>query len=448
MASGRWKDHSAVATQTPAGEGLVDSVDLKCPVNVDEKTEVPDEKTEVEEPVGLSQLQLSFSNDFSRLADQFSHMKYATWTAKEAIDEDDDESSDEEEGEEQAFVVVQEGKLGEAVEEQQQAPRQNKEMARETVSDKMLVEQQESQESFAASSTMPSSSTLRIRSRRPSAVSKNSPPRKYTARSYSEMLRVPETRDRLAFYERTFDACMKADSQLAAWISRMKAKGLPQPMTEGYQPPPRRAASPVQQPQETPKLTSSISMFLRKASSSAAVSRRTLTEMPRTSSSRFFLPPSISRLSLSRSTRPKVTPVKQSPKPKTSFSTNQRPPRPPFIKKCSWRDKSTESLRSTATRNTETTTDPCSIPSPHSIKHGFVNAKRTDGALDEMCNVLPNLERRVLEEYLAEAGGDAMTAITLAMTQHKKLAVASSAASMRRISRCQGNTSRARSTRV
>lgn len=38
----------------------------------------------------------------------------------------------------------------------------------------------------------------------------------------------------------------------------------------------------------------------------------------------------------------------------------------------------------------------------------------------EMCNTLPHMDRRVIEEYLAEAGGDQMVAITLAMSQLKR----------------------------
>ena len=56
---------------------------------------------------------------------------------------------------------------------------------------------------------------------------------KYHARSYDEMMRIPDTRERLAFYDRTFKLCIKADSKLSSWVKRVKDKGLPTPMTEG-----------------------------------------------------------------------------------------------------------------------------------------------------------------------------------------------------------------------
>lgn len=90
-------------------------------------------------------------------------------------------------------------------------------------------------------------STTSRRSRRPSTLSKKSSKSsryfakhkkesstvEYTARSYDEMMRIPDPRERLAFYEKTFKQCMRADSKLTSWMKRVKEKGLPKPMTEG-----------------------------------------------------------------------------------------------------------------------------------------------------------------------------------------------------------------------
>lgn len=90
-------------------------------------------------------------------------------------------------------------------------------------------------------------STTSRRSRRPSTLSKKSSKSsryfakhkkesttvEYTARSYDEMMRIPDPRERLAFYEKTFKQCMRADSKLTSWMKRVKDKGLPKPMTEG-----------------------------------------------------------------------------------------------------------------------------------------------------------------------------------------------------------------------
>lgn len=42
-----------------------------------------------------------------------------------------------------------------------------------------------------------------------------------------------------------------------------------------------------------------------------------------------------------------------------------------------------------------------------------------------MCNNLPDMDRGVLEDYLTEAGGDWAVAVTLALSQQKKLNKAS-----------------------
>ncbi|CDH54681.1 predicted protein [Lichtheimia corymbifera JMRC:FSU:9682] len=353
-------------------------------------------------------------------------------------------------------------------------------------------------------------STTSRRSRRPSTLSKKSSKSsryfakhkkesstvEYTARSYDEMMRIPDPRERLAFYEKTFKQCMRADSKLTSWMKRVKEKGLPKPMTEGYKPPPRpRTPDEAEQSKgtlhgngSTTSLSGSISMFLKKASASSTLGRRTFGETtPRPSMSRLFLPTSLSRLSLSKSSRqPKVAPeyepalptsslpdydfnrAKRPPPPmSTTAAAAQKPPRPAATMSATttmgtnrWRTatpantsssrhkktkkkRSTDSMSSTTTTNSTTTSPARSISSSfsklsrlsrrqstatlnstttkskqqHQQQHG---ESSVDMAVTEMCNTLPHMDRRVIEEYLAEAGGDQMVAITLAMSQLKR----------------------------
>ncbi|KAI7883321.1 hypothetical protein K492DRAFT_192708 [Lichtheimia hyalospora FSU 10163] len=343
-------------------------------------------------------------------------------------------------------------------------------------------------------------STTSRRSRRPSTLSKKSSKSsryfakhkkesttvEYTARSYDEMMRIPDPRERLAFYEKTFKQCIRADSKLTSWMKRVKEKGLPTPMTEGYKPPPRpRTPDEAEQSKgtlhgngSTSSLSGSISMFLKKASASSTLGRRTFGETtPRPSMSRLFLPTSLSRLSLSKSSRqPKVAPEHEPPLPDYDFNrykrppppmsgAAQKPPRPAATMSATtsssmgtnrWRTsannnhasrhKKTKKKRSTdsmSSTTTSTTTSPArSISSSFSklsrlshrqsvatLNSTTIKSKQqeqyhgessVDAVVAEMCNTLPHMERRVIEEYLAEAGGDQMVAITLAMSQLKR----------------------------
>ncbi|KAG0173498.1 hypothetical protein DFQ28_000697 [Apophysomyces sp. BC1034] len=198
----------------------------------------------------------------------------------------------------------------------------------------------------------------------------------YHARTYAEMMRIPMHHERIAFYKKTFDLCMQADSQLPAWINQQKAKGLPKPMTEGYRPPPRPVLSPVDSRRDeckmTPSLSGSISMFLRKSMSTTFGNGRGYADTPKPVPNRLC---SASRLSLAQ--RSSRYPLRVAP------LTKDRPP--PIL------------FRSTKL--------------PQSPK---------DDALNEICSILPYIDRRVLSGYLQEAGGDSMTAITLAVSQLRK----------------------------
>jgi hypothetical protein len=56
---------------------------------------------------------------------------------------------------------------------------------------------------------------------------------KYIERSYDEMMRIPNIYERLAFYEKTLELCLQAESPVVGWIKSMSEKGVPQPLREG-----------------------------------------------------------------------------------------------------------------------------------------------------------------------------------------------------------------------
>ncbi|CAO3595951.1 unnamed protein product [Absidia cylindrospora] len=100
---------------------------------------------------------------------------------------------------------------------------------------------------------------------------------KYHARTYDEMMRIPDIHERIQFYDKTYQLCLRADSTLASWINKSKSKGVPKPMLEGYVPPPRPIPSSTSYMslgrsdskyfKMNTSLSGSISMILRKGNS-------------------------------------------------------------------------------------------------------------------------------------------------------------------------------------
>ncbi|KAI7857284.1 hypothetical protein BDC45DRAFT_603370 [Circinella umbellata] len=136
--------------------------------------------------------------------------------------------------------------------------------------------------------------------------------KQYRSRSYSEMMEIKDTSERLTLYEKTFELCMRADPQMTAWIKSVQNKGLPKVMTEGYKP--RCSVSSIVN-SDASSTTSTIStssnsdntsnhrsfsIFLRKASAvsrnSPANSSLPPTEPLKSSASR-FIATSLSKLS-------------------------------------------------------------------------------------------------------------------------------------------------------
>ncbi|CDS08262.1 hypothetical protein LRAMOSA02210 [Lichtheimia ramosa] len=169
--------------------------------------------------------------------------------------------------------------------------------------------------------------------------------KQYEARSYTEIMQTQNTRDRLALYERTFEMCMRADPQLTAWIKRMKQKGMPKPMLDGYTPPSHRRASEDSLPSSTFSSCSSISnssvndrksfssIFLRKASTGSSMPSAppAPTQAPQVkpcSSASRFITTSLSRLS-NLSTRRRSSTGSSHPSSNNNRTTMSSAPPPP-----------------------------------------------------------------------------------------------------------------------
>ncbi|KAI8069996.1 hypothetical protein BC940DRAFT_317952 [Gongronella butleri] len=215
---------------------------------------------------------------------------------------------------------------------------------------------------------------------------------KYYARSYEEMMYIPDISERIRFYEKTYQQCMAAPSVMYAWVQRMKAKGKPTPLCEGYTPPPRPVLVPSgssvfkgRVDHGSLSFNGSISMVFRKATRSEkrsnkperlASQRDRLAQSMHWTSSDCVAPRPVQGMMGSS----RVTPMTKAKTSKAMLNT------------------SLLSLKKRA------------APPPVA----------SDEVLTDMCSVLPQLDRMVLNDYLAQANGDPMVAITMAVSHLKK----------------------------
>ncbi|KAI8149595.1 hypothetical protein BJV82DRAFT_588558 [Fennellomyces sp. T-0311] len=203
--------------------------------------------------------------------------------------------------------------------------------------------------------------------------------KQYRARSYSEMMETKDTCERLALYEKTFELCMRADPQLTSWIKRVKQKGVPKAMIEGYKPR-RSESSSASSDNSSTTSRRSFSVFLRKASALPSNPRgcSSLPPDPLKSSASRFIATSISKLSsLSRQPHHQQQPQQQ---PRRSYdrSTSLVPSASAKIKRrLSSQHQRLFSSTTTSTRtapssnNTTSTTTaskkPSESPATHSV---------------------------------------------------------------------------------
>lgn len=284
----------------------------------------------------------------------------------------------------------------------------------------------------------------------------------YVERSYDEMMRITDIYERLVFYEKTLDLCLKAESPITKWSKENQAKGKPQPMLEGYVPPARSFSPEVPISENSfgnvsSTFSGSISMLLKKAGSQNPNKRHSILE------NRSFLLPSssytaqtpsnhrhggggsglfgrsISRLNLSRSTQIprydnqiktpvsiRLTPLYQNGNRVANISS-------PMKKRSTLNvmNNSLSPLRMDLTKIDDASdkispgTPKSSASTPNSFGSGttVVNSQgeftTQNSALNYMINILPQIDTSILQNALNEAKGDPMLAISIAVTNNK-----------------------------
>lgn len=56
---------------------------------------------------------------------------------------------------------------------------------------------------------------------------------KYIPRTYEEMMRIPDVYERIVFYEKTLDLCLRTESPITHWSQFMSTRGKPKALEEG-----------------------------------------------------------------------------------------------------------------------------------------------------------------------------------------------------------------------
>lgn len=270
-------------------------------------------------------------------------------------------------------------------------------------------------------------------------------PQKYIQRSFDEMMRIPDIYERLAFYEKTLDLCLKAESPIASWCKSNQQKGKPEPLLEGYVPPARLLTPEMPHHNDFGNMSSafsgSISMFLKKATiSTPSVSKRHIpmdnngygTPYIQNSNSSSIFGRSISRLSLSRSTQiPRydhsiASPLSHRFRPQNKIhhkkSGLQKQQQAPGLSPLSIDYSSSSSTYTATPRSTSST--PTSFGSTSTI-NSRGESTTINSELAYMMSVLPQIDMRILQNALNEAKGDPMVAISIAVSASKQKSIAS-----------------------
>ncbi|CAO3678514.1 unnamed protein product [Rhizopus stolonifer] len=238
---------------------------------------------------------------------------------------------------------------------------------------------------------------------------------KYIARTYEEMMRIPDVFERIAFYEKTLDLCLKADSPITEWSQFMSTRGKLSALEEGYVPLPRSDSDLDCSSQCSMSTTfgESISFFLKKAAGSQAFSKRPIDNksflMSSQNNSTYgsgLFGRSISRLSLSRSTQmPKYDQHKI-----ISHRVNALNKRSPCSRRESVRVINAGSVKG-------------SISTPQSFKKTETKTNREQSSeFTYMASILPHEDTRTLLDALNEANGDTTDAISIVMSKKHSVA--------------------------
>ncbi|KAI9279344.1 hypothetical protein BY458DRAFT_487983 [Sporodiniella umbellata] len=243
--------------------------------------------------------------------------------------------------------------------------------------------------------------------RRQNEKSKLETSQKYIERSYEEMMRIPDIFERIAFYEKTLELCLKSDSPISDWSQFMSVRGKPPGLEEGYTPLPRSESDldSFSQGSVSTTFSESISFFLKKAAGSQAFNKRPIENKSfliqnqnKNGYGSGVFGRSISRLNLSRSTQ-----ISKYDQPKIlGHRVNALSKRSPC------------SIRNT-TRVTNIGSVKASISTPQSFRKG--EDKEVSPELTYMLSILPHEEINTLLDALKEANGDTTDAISIVMNK-------------------------------
>ena len=271
---------------------------------------------------------------------------------------------------------------------------------------------------------------------------------KYIERSFDEMMRIPDIYERLAFYQKTLDLCLKAESPIASWCKSNKQKGKPEQLLQGYVPPARLLSPEMPHHNDFGSMSSafsgSISMFLKKATiSTPSVSKRHLamdnngygTPYIQSSNSSSIFGRSISRLSLSRSSQiPRYDHTMPSPSNRFQNKNKVYNKKPLLQQRQQKQQKQQQqqqqglsplSIDYSSSSSTYTATPRSTSSSPTSFgSTSTINSQGESTTINSelayMMNVLPQIDMRMLQNALNEAKGDPMVAISIAVITSKE----------------------------
>ncbi|KAI8638693.1 hypothetical protein BD408DRAFT_422668 [Parasitella parasitica] len=427
----RDQDHDKTLVEKPEGPAKVDT-----------------------EPLSILSYDLNLSDDFSSLVDQFKDLKVSPIEIKKLQQQDifNDlvvKMEEEKVQVEPVLISVTDKKPPLSVtttrsrrtsassKRSQKSPKSSKSSRRLHNEKKHLKHQQPPSAATATAAAAAAITTTPPPSRPPQQ-------QKYIERSLDEMMRIPDIYERLAFYEKTLDLCLKADSPIASWCTSNAKKGKPAPLLEGYVPPARLLSPELPQHSDFGSMSStfseSISMFLKKATiSTPSASKRYLamdnngygTPYVQSSNSSSIFGRSISRLSLSRSTQvPRYDHTTSSPSTHRFYTKNKI-----YNNKSSLQqqqqmqqmqqglpplsiDYSSSSSTYIATPRSTSST-PTSFGSTSSV-NSRGESTVINPELAYMMNVLPQIDMRILQNALNEAKGDPMVAISIAVSASKQ----------------------------
>lgn len=411
-------------------------------VIVEEKTAGEEEKTLVEPPLSILSYKLNLSDDFSSLLTQFKEIQVSPTPVqpRTVYKTEDEEKIQVEVPSVTSPTLI----FSDSLFLSDQLPNTNS--SSKSHSRRTSISSKKSQRSAKSARRQ---NEKKLQHKQQLQQGKLHPPQKYVERSYDEMMRIPDIYERLAFYEKTLDLCLKAESPIPAWCKSNREKGKPEPMLEGYVPPARFVSPEVPLSENTfgsmsGSFSGSISMFLKKAGAQSST-RRMENKSLMASSGHYHSPhtpsnyhsgglfgKSLSKLSLSRSTQiPRYDhQLQQIQTPASIRFTNihQKVSSPSPRKKKSSVDALNKTLSPLCTNYRKDGSSPIRTPrSSSSTPSSFgstttINSQgefTSQSALNYMMNVLPQIDLVLLQNALDEAKGDPMVAISIAVSQSK-----------------------------